>query len=135
MKKFLLITLITIASLFTVAAKAQAGTGVVVAYIHEDFVAGGKTLPAGTYKVYQGSPETGQMLILSGEKGGAIFLIPSMHNQAVTGQFKVNLKRAGNVYYLSEVATDLGVYSLPAPRTLAGAAKAKDRTSAAFGAN
>jgi hypothetical protein len=134
MKKFLLITLITIASLFTVAAKAQAGTGVVVAYIHEDFVAGGKTLPAGTYKVYQGSPETGQMLILSGEKG-SVFLIPSMHNQAVAGQFKVNLKRAGNVYYLSEVATDLGVYSLPAPRTLARAAKVKDRTSAAFGAN
>src|SRR5205085_1943469 len=54
----------------------QAETGVVVAYIHEDFVAGGKTLPAGTYKVYRGSPETGQVLILSGEKG-SVFLIPS----------------------------------------------------------
>lgn len=134
MKKFLLITLITIAGLFTGAAKARAETGVVTVYIHEDFVAGGKTLPAGTYRVYPGSPETGQMLVLGGEKG-SVFLIPSMRDQAAPGHFKVNLTRAGDVYYLSEVATDLGVYTLPVPRVLTHAAKVKDRTRPTFGTN
>ena len=33
------------------------------------------------------------------------------------------LRRAGNVYYLSEVVTDLGVYTFPAPHVLTQTAK------------
>jgi hypothetical protein len=126
MKKFLLTTLIMIAGLFTLAAGARAETGTVVVHINEDFVAGGATLPAGTYKVYQDLPATGQTLILRGEKG-SVFLIPSTRDQAFPGQLKVKLTRAGDVYYLSEVATDLGVYTFPAPRALTRTAKVKDQ--------
>ena len=135
MKKCLLTTLIMFAGLFTLAAAARAETGSVVVYIHEDFVAGGETLPAGTYKVSQGSPETGQTLILRGEKG-SVFLIPSTHTQAFPEQLNVKLTLAGDVYYLSEVATDLGVYTFPAPRALTRTAKVKHQdVEPASGAN
>ena len=74
------------------------------------------------------------MLILRGE-GGSVFLIPSTH-QAFAGQIKAKLTRAGDVYYLSEVATDLGIYTFPAPRALTRTAKAKDQDlKPASGAN
>jgi hypothetical protein len=126
MKQFLLTTLIMIAGLFTLAAGARAETGTVVVHINEDFVAGGKTLPAGTYKVYQDSPGTSQTLILRGEKD-SVFLIPSTHGQALYGQLKVKLRRVADVYYLSEVATDVGVYTFLAPRALTRTAKMKSQ--------
>jgi hypothetical protein len=64
MKKYLLGTPITLTGLFALGAGAEAETGDVVVHIKQDFVAGGKALPAGAYKVYQGFPETGQALIL-----------------------------------------------------------------------
>jgi hypothetical protein len=42
----------------------------------------------------------------------------SVHDGAFPGQFEAKLTRAGNVFYLSEVVTDLGVYTLPAPHAL-----------------
>jgi len=125
MKKFLLTTLITIAGLFTLAAGAWAETGSVVVHITEDFVTGGKILPAGTYTVSPASPATGQTLILRGEKGSA-FLLPSTRGQVLPGQVKAKLTRAGEAYYLSEVATDLAVYTFPVPRALTRTAKVKD---------
>jgi hypothetical protein len=115
-----------IAGLFTLAAGARAQTGTVVVHINEDFVAGGATLPAGTYKVIQESLATGQTLILRGQKR-SVFLIPSTLDQAFPGQPKVRLTRAGDMYYLCEVATDLGVYTFPAPRALTRTAKVKER--------
>jgi hypothetical protein len=126
MKKFLLTTLIMIAGLFTLAAGARAETGTIVVHINEDFVAGGKALPAGTYKVYEGSPAWNSTLILRGEKGSVV-LMPSTRGQAFLGQLKVKLTRAADVYYLSEVATDLGVYTFPAPRALTHTTKVKDQ--------
>jgi hypothetical protein len=126
MKKFLLTTLIMIAGLFTLAAGAWAETGTIVVHINEDFVAGGKAHPAGTYMVYESPTAPGQTLILRGEKG-SVFLIPGTHDQPFPEQFKVKLTRAGDVYYLSEVATDLGVYTFPAPRALTRTAKVKDQ--------
>lgn len=134
MKKFLLTTLVMI-GLFTLAAGAWAETGTIVVHINEDFVAGGATLPAGTYKVDEGQSATGQTLTLRGEKG-SVFLIPSTHDYASPGQLKVKLRRAGDVYYLSEVATDLGHYTFLAPRELTRTAKVKDQDlKSASGAN
>jgi hypothetical protein len=137
MKKYLLGTLITLTGLFALGAGAEAETGDVVVHIKQDFVAGGKALPAGAYKVYQGFPETGQALILRGEEPGAsAFLIPATHDASFPERLFIKLTRVGDVYYLSEVATELGVYTLPAPRELTRSAKAKDHdTMAASGSN
>jgi len=125
MKKFLLTTFITMAGLFPLAAGAQAETGTVVVHINQDFVAGGQSLAAGAYTVSEDSAATGQTLILRGEKG-AVFLIPGTHEQVTPGQLKVKLRRVGDVYYLSEVATDLGVYTFAAPRARTAKAKEQD---------
>ena len=137
MKKFLLGTFVMIAGIVALVpgARAETGGGVMV-HINHDFIAGGKALSAGTYKVYQGSPETGQWLILrSKETGASVFLLPSAHDGAFPGQFEAKLTRAGNVYYLSEVVTDLGVYTLPAPHALTQTAKKKNDKMAASGSN
>jgi hypothetical protein len=137
MKKYLLGTLITLTSLFALAAGAQAQTGGVVVHITQDFVAGGKALPAGTYKVYHGFPETEQALVLRGEEPGAsAFLLPATHDASFPDQLHVELTRVGNVYYLTEVATESGIYTLPLPRELTRTAKVKDQgTLAASGSN
>jgi hypothetical protein len=50
-----------VAGLFALASGARAQTvGAVTVNINQDFIAGGKALEAGTYKVYRGSPETSQ---------------------------------------------------------------------------
>ena len=138
MKKFLLGTLVMVAGLCALASGARAQTnGAVTVHINQDFIAGGKALAAGSYKVYQGSPETGQWLILrSKETGASVFLLPSTHDVTFPGQFEAKLRRAGNVYYLSEVVTDLGVYTLPAPHALTQTAKKKNHDKmAASGRN
>jgi hypothetical protein len=117
MKTFLLSTIVIVTGLFALVSGARAEMdGVVTIHINQDFVAGGKALSAGTYKVYQGSPETGQWLILrSKETGESVFLLPSTHDGAFPGQVEAKLTRAGTMYYLSEVVTNLGSYKLSAP--------------------
>jgi hypothetical protein len=137
MKKFLLGTLIVIGGLFTLATGAGAELGGVQVHIDQDFVAGGKALHAGTYKVYPSSPEPGQTLVLRDEEtGSSIFIRPTVHDFASTGQLKVELTRVGDIYYLSEVVTDLGTYSFSAPRILTRMTKAKhDATMISLGSN
>jgi hypothetical protein len=126
MKKFLLGTFVMIAAIVVLSAGARAETGVMVNISH-DFIAGGKALSAGAYKIYQGSPETGQWLILrSKETRASAFLLPSAHDGAFPGQFEAKLTQAGKVFYLSEVVTDLGVYTLPVPHALKETAQKKD---------
>ena len=142
MKKYLLGILVMIAGLvagvltLAVGAHAEIG-GVIMVHINQDFIAGGKAFSAGTYKVYQGSAQTGQWLILrSKDTGDSVFLLPSSHDGAFPGQFGAKLRRAGNLYYLREVVTDLGVYTLPAPHALTQTAKKKDHDKmAAPGSN
>ena len=135
MKKFLLSTLVMIAGLILLAAGARAETGTVVVHIDEDFVAGGKALPAGTYTVSHSALHTNQTLLLRGEND-SVFLIPSTHGEASSGPVKVTLTRAGDVYYLSEVATDLAVYTFPTPRAQTRAGKGEDQElKRASGAN
>ena len=119
MKNFVLGIVVTVAGLFAPASGACAETnGAVTVHINQNFFAGGKSLSAGTYKVYQGSSETGQWLILrSKETGASVFLLASTHDGIFPGQFEAKLSRAGTVYYLSEVVTDLGIYTFTAPHT------------------
>ena len=137
MKKHLLGALITLIGLFALVAGVRAETGDVVVHIKQDFIAAGKAFPAGTYRVLQGSPGRVPSLILRGEQPGAsAFLSPTIHDASVPDRLEVKLTRVGDVYYLSEVATEFGVYTLHAPGELMRTAKAKDhRTMAALGSN
>jgi hypothetical protein len=130
MKKYLLSALIMLTRLFALATGAQAGTGDIVVEIKQDFMAGGKAFPAGKYKVIRDFPGTSQALILRGEQPDAsAFLIPTTHDGSWSQQPEVKLTRVGGAYYLSEVVTDLGVYTLAAPRVDTRTAKATDQNS------
>jgi hypothetical protein len=132
MKKFLWSTLVTIAGLFTVATGSRAQAGTVVVHIRQDFIAGGKAFPAGTYRVYQDLPQAGQALILRGEEASA-FLLPCTHDGAFAGETGAKLTRVGDVYYLSEIVTELGAYTFSIPPALTRTAKASDQVSKAAG--
>ena len=124
MKKYLFSALVTLAGLFVLAASSQAQTGDILVQIKQDFTAGGKALPAGTYKVFRSVTGTDQVLILRGQQSEAsTFLISTSHDARAPKQPEVKLTRAGDVYYLSEVATELGVYTLAAPRVETRTAK------------
>ena len=100
-----------------VLANAASAETNVIANINCDFVAGGKTHSAGMYKVYRLSSEA---LILQSEKSKvSVFLHPSMHKDLLQGQQpKIKLIRSKGAYYLSEVQTDLSVYTLAEPYIL-----------------
>jgi hypothetical protein len=132
MKRFLLSTLIITAGLFTVATGARAQTGTVVVHIPQDFRAAGKAFPAGTYKVYQDLLETGQTLILRGP-GASVLLLPCTHDGAFAGGTGVKLTRSGDVYYLSEIVTELGVYTFSVPPAPTRMAKTNAQNSKAAG--
>ena len=134
MKKFLLGALITLTGLFALASAAHAQTGGVVLHINQDFIAGGKALPAGTYRVSQDLSGSGKTLLLRGDQPGALaVLLPITQDAVSSNRLQAKLTRVGDVYYLSQVGTDLGVYTLPAPPIVTRMAKARDldRTSSA----
>jgi hypothetical protein len=132
MKKFLLGMLIVLGGLFVMSSAASAQTGLIVMHVNQDFTAGGKTLPAGTYKVFEGSTPSGQVLILHGDDGSA-FLLPTTRDSASSGQAGATLERVGDVYYLSQIVTPLGVYTFNAPQELTRIAKGKSQDSTAAG--
>jgi hypothetical protein len=127
MKKYLFSVLVTVTGLFALAASAQAQAGDVAVQIKQDFTAGGQAFPGGTYKVFRSFPGTEQALILRSQQTGvSAFLIPTTYDALSPKQPEVKLTRVGDVYYLTEVATELGVYTLTLPRAQTRTAKATD---------
>jgi hypothetical protein len=114
MKRVSLSIFVIVAGLM-LANVASAETNI-IANINCDFVAGSKTHSAGRYKVYRLSSEA---LVLQSEKKRVSVFHPSMHKDLVPGQQpKIKLIRSKGVYYLSEVQTDLSVYTLAEPDIL-----------------
>jgi hypothetical protein len=126
MKKYFLGALITTIVLFALAAGAQAATaGDVVVQIKQGFVAGGKALPAGPYTVHQDLSR--QVLTLRGEEPGtSVLLLATTYQESLRERAQVQLTREGNLYYLSEVATQRGVYRVARPHFVQRTAKASD---------
>src|SRR5947209_6628841 len=124
MKKIVLRISMIVFGLLVLASGSWAQTGIVVANINYDFVAGGKTHLAGNYRVYRLTPET--LILRSEDTRTSFFLVPSTHHQPLDGQRSgVKLTQREGVYYLTEVETDLGVYAFSAPRMLVRTANTK----------
>ena len=109
-----------------VSAHAQDASGVVVKVPFE-FVAGGKTLPAGTYSVGRLSPGIHPSLIIDSKDGGAFALVlPIVPDGGSAGHTDLSFEHVGNKYFLSKVATPAGVYTLLTPRAMAKLARMND---------
>ena len=110
MKKSYLTIALTLTVLFGagVSARAQEPDRV-IAKVPFEFVAGTKTLPAGTYTVRRASPSSS--LLISSHDDGA-YLLPIDAGSLPGGPLKLIFDHVGGKYFLSKVETPDRVYEI-----------------------
>ena len=129
MKKQYLTVLLALICLFGLGAGAQAQEeGRVVAKIPYEFVAGGKTLPAGTYAITRISSDRERPWEIRNTVTlrDGVLLQPIFFDGAVD-HAGVRLERVSDTYYLSRVATAAGAFTLPIPKAANTVARVKQR--------
>ncbi|MGA2647429.1 MAG: hypothetical protein ABSF15_22205 [Candidatus Sulfotelmatobacter sp.] len=110
-------------------ARAQDPEGIVVSVPFE-FIAGTKTMPAGTYKVGRISTDVRSALILSGEESSALVSPIVVDDASGVQPAALNFEQLGNRYFLSKVETPDRVYTIAVPRAMAMLVQVKDRGDA-----
>ena len=109
-----------------ISAHAQDISGVVVKVPFE-FVAGGKTLPAGTYTVGRQSPAIHPALLIESKDTGAFALVlPIVPDGDSAGNTELNFEHVGDKYFLSKVQTPAGVYTILSTRAMTKLAQMND---------
>src|ERR1700690_2911234 len=133
MNKSYLAVIFTLTSLLGlgISARAQELDKIAVK-VPFDFVAGGQTLPAGTYSVSRASSGDPRSLIIR-SNDNSVFLLPSYFDGdqvSVNGgsgdHAQLGFKHVGDKYFLSGVETLGGVYALRTPRPMTQVAQMKD---------
>ncbi len=104
-----------------VTARAEE-EGIVIAQIPFEFVAAGKTLPAGTYTVSRVSSGS-ELLISSGDSG--VFVIPVVNDSTPVDNPLVTFDKVSDAYLLREVSTPLGTFIIDTHREESKLAQAK----------
>jgi hypothetical protein len=113
-----------------VAAKAETRAEIAVTLPFE-FVAGGKTIPAGTYTVSRLSGEKLDGLVLTSyDKHISVFVRPNEIESATPDKPKVSFQRVGDQNFLSSVQTTWAVYRFPVSRSAIMEAAARSRNNA-----
>jgi hypothetical protein len=126
MKKSYLTVALTLTCLLGmgISARAQDTEGVRVKVPFE-FVAGGTTLPAGTYTVGRLSVNTHPVITITTYDNGT-FVVPIAIGGSPAGQPKLSFEHVGGKYFLSEADTPAGVYTFALPRAMVALAQIKD---------
>jgi hypothetical protein len=129
MKKFYFIAVLTLTCAFGlgISARAQDADGVVVEVPFE-FVAGGKTLPAGAYTVSRVFPESQPGLVIQSYDNSA-FLLPIIFDGTGAKQATLAFNHVEDKYFLSKVETPIGTYTIGMPRAMTKVAQTKDRVT------
>ncbi len=100
-----------------------------------EFVAGGQTLPAGTYTISRVSDQRSSALLIRGYDSSA-FVLPIVFDEVSAGHAELSFQHVGDKYFLSEVETPDGAYSIRTPRAMTQVAQIKDHgTGSGAGAN
>ena len=133
MKKSYLTAVLTLTCLLGVgvSARAQDTEGVRV-NVPFEFVAGGATLPAGTYTVGRVSLEPYSSIAISGYGHGALVL-PIAIDGPRAEQPKLSFEHVGDKYFLSKVDTPGGIYTFALPRVMVALAQMKDQGTMSSG--
>jgi hypothetical protein len=133
MKKSYFAAVLTLICLLGVgiSAHAQDTEGVSVKVPFE-FVAGGATLPAGTYTVGRISIDASSGIAIRTNGHGA-FALPMVVDGTPAKQMKLNFEHVGDKYFLSEVDTPAGTYTFPLPKAMVALAQAKDQGTVSSG--
>jgi hypothetical protein len=110
-----------------VAAKAESTTEIVVTLPFQ-FVASGKTLPAGTYTAGRLTDGRFTGLRLTNRANGAsVFVLPNEVESTSAYKPKVSFKQVGEQHFLSAIQTANEVYNIPVYRSVILEAAAKPR--------
>ena len=124
---------------FAAATRAQE-TDQLIVNVHYDFVVGGKTLPAGTYRVSRTSNEDLAELAITGVENRAGALIVSTTVDS-TREFKpaLTFEHVGDQYFLSKIETAEHIFTISLPAKAAAEIAMKNQnnpsTSSSSGAN
>ena len=119
--------LLILTSLFGLVVGASAETRrEVTVTIPYQFVAGGRTLPAGTYTVSRLSDDrlAGLSIVNYEERSGVLVLTNQFENRPADDA-KVRFERVGDMYYLSSIQTLDGVYTVSLPHSISVLARSK----------
>jgi hypothetical protein len=110
-----------------VAAQAESRTEIVVTLPFE-FVASGKTFPAGTYTAARLTDAGLSGLMLTNRANGtSVFVLPDQVEGASANKPKVIFKQVGNQHFLSAIQTTNVVYNIPVYRSATPEVAAKPR--------
>jgi hypothetical protein len=128
MKKYArVIVAVTFLLGLSVAANAEIRSEVIVK-LPFAFVAGGVTLPAGTYTVKRFSQQPFDTLMLtSDDKGTSVFIHPAEMEDASEDKPRVSFHRVGEQNFLSAIETADYIYNFTVSRSLLLEAAAKQR--------
>jgi hypothetical protein len=109
----------------SVAAKAETRPEVIAKFPFQ-FVVGGKTLPAGTYKVSRlGDDPLSALMLTNDDSTASVFVLPLSIAEPSSDKPKVGFERVGARYLLSSIQTGDLVYNISVSRSLAVVAAAK----------
>ena len=111
-------------------AHAQEG-GKVVVTVPFEFMAGGQTLPAGTYTIGKISSDIRSPLVISSRNHSSLVL-PASFDDAAGNKVQLSFEHVGETHLLSAVATEAGTYTIatgPAAANLSRLAKMKSHDS------
>jgi hypothetical protein len=113
-----------------VAAKAQDLDQVIVT-IPFEFVVGGKTLPAGTYKTNRISNDKYEGLILSSvENHVSVILHPTKVESTHEDNAKASFQETGDQRFLSAIETADNIFTIPEPSVATQEAAARAHAGA-----
>jgi hypothetical protein len=119
MRKQLTVILLTLISAVILVPSARAANeGNVVVDVPHEFVAGGKTLPAGHYTVSRIHSLDPSILVLSShEQHATVVLSPTSFDDTMTGNVRLTFNRVGEQYFLNTIATLDGAYTFVTPHS------------------
>jgi hypothetical protein len=133
MKKSYLTAVLTLTCLLGLGLRARAqDTEGVRVNVPFEFIAGGTTLPAGTYSVGRLSFDGFSGIAIRGY-GNAALVLPVAVNGNPAGQPELSFEHVGGKYFLSEIETPGGVYTFALPRAMAALAQVKDQGTVSSG--
>ena len=126
MKKSYLTVVLTLTCLLGLGISARAqDVDKIVVNVPFEFVAGGGTLPAGTYSVSRVSDKAFPALVIS-SYDNSVFLLPIVLDGAPANHAELSFEHVGDKYLLSKVETPAGAYAIRTSRAMTKVAQMKD---------
>jgi hypothetical protein len=143
MKKSYLTVVLALTCLLGLGISARAqDVDKLAANVSFEFVAGGQTFPAGTYRVSR-VPSAGTRVLVIRNDDNSVFLLPVFFdggpvsvNGGSADHAALGFEHVGDKYFLTNVETLGGVYAFSTPRAMTQVAQMKDHgTGSSSGSN